>query len=681
MSFLFPEYLWALWFVLVPIAIHIFDFRKHKTVYFSNVGFIRKVNKETKKKSKLKQRMMLLSRIFTIVFLVIAFAQPIRNYRQLGNTSGDDYLGIYIDNSFSMNSETADGLALENAKQKAIELIRTGAEQTRFTILTNDQYLRHKRFYAKDQAIQFVNEITSSPIAFPMSNALQSLQMVFEREAPKARKDLYLISDFQKNSSNLTELKVDSTVNLNFVYTDVITPNNLYIDSCWFDTPARYFKQKELMYARLVNSSDKQLENIPVRLFLNDTLTAIANVDVEAQSTKIIELRFISDQKGFHNGRIELNDYPITYDNTLYFSYSVNSSVNVLLLDNENGRGRQVFKALFGEDDFINLDVKSEKSLLVSELQSYNMVALNGEVNLTNGLINSFENFVANGGTLLIIPDTSYNYLRYNALLTRLGAANYIDKSFSTVPIDNVNQKHSLYKDVFEKDLENVAFPSAAKRIIIGAGNNASEEVLLRFADNNKALVLSHFNKGKVYTFAFGFDLESTNFSAHELVVPTLYNMALQSIVGGELYYIIGKDEYLDLEADPQLDLSTLTVSSIKQNDIVPRLRKSPEARVQLFLDNLMYPGIYQINGSDKQIRNFALNYSLKESDFDFFTVKEIERIMENKALGDLQIIQTSVNQFTMEMDRINNGRHYWKFFLILGLAFLLAEMLIARFW
>jgi hypothetical protein len=41
MQFLFPTFLWSLLAVGVPIAIHLFNFRRTRRVYFSNVSLLK----------------------------------------------------------------------------------------------------------------------------------------------------------------------------------------------------------------------------------------------------------------------------------------------------------------------------------------------------------------------------------------------------------------------------------------------------------------------------------------------------------------------------------------------------------------------------------------------------------------------------------------------------------------
>src|SRR3954470_10541393 len=100
MSFLYPSFLWALAALAIPIVIHLFNFRRTTRIYFSNTRFLKLVKEVTTAKRRLKHYLILASRLFFLLFLILAFAQPIIPAReQLGNGKS---IVLYIDNSQSM---------------------------------------------------------------------------------------------------------------------------------------------------------------------------------------------------------------------------------------------------------------------------------------------------------------------------------------------------------------------------------------------------------------------------------------------------------------------------------------------------------------------------------------------------------------------------------------------------
>ena len=76
MNFLYPVFLFALFSLAIPIIIHLFNFRKYKKVYFTNVRFLKELKHESESKSKLKNYLILAARLLTLTCLVLAFAQP-----------------------------------------------------------------------------------------------------------------------------------------------------------------------------------------------------------------------------------------------------------------------------------------------------------------------------------------------------------------------------------------------------------------------------------------------------------------------------------------------------------------------------------------------------------------------------------------------------------------------------
>src|SRR5690606_457095 len=103
MQFLYPAFLWALTALAIPIILHLFYFRRYKKIYFSNLRFLREVKEETSARNRLRNLLILLSRLLAFACLILAFAQPIIPVSQ-ALKSGIRNVSIFLDNSFSMQS-------------------------------------------------------------------------------------------------------------------------------------------------------------------------------------------------------------------------------------------------------------------------------------------------------------------------------------------------------------------------------------------------------------------------------------------------------------------------------------------------------------------------------------------------------------------------------------------------
>lgn len=268
MKFVYPEFLYALFAIVIPIVIHLFNFRKFKKIYFSNVQFLKEVTQETQSKSRLKHLLVLLARIFAISFLVFAFAQPYFPTENQLSTPKDKVVGIYLDNSFSMESTGELGSLLDEAKLKAAEVVQEYNASDRFLLITNEFAPGENRLLSKEQIIEKIEQTQIVPHT-------RNLSAIYNRAVENittegvSNKHFYYFSDFQKSVSDFNIIDQDTTVSWFLIPLSANINGNLFVDTCWFESPSHLYQQQEELKAIIVNQSDKDLENIPVKLFIN----------------------------------------------------------------------------------------------------------------------------------------------------------------------------------------------------------------------------------------------------------------------------------------------------------------------------------------------------------------------------------------------------------------------------
>ncbi len=284
MKFVYPEFLYFLIAIAIPIIIHLFNFRKFKKVYFSNVQFLKEVKQETQSKSKLKHLLVLISRILAITFLVLAFAQPFIP-SNLSTNSNSNVVGIYIDNSFSMESIGENGMLLDEAKLKATEIINSYKKTDHFIVCDNNFKPESQRLLDAEDAIEKIEEIQISTSTRNLSDAVVRIKDVLNQESLESNTFLYLLSDFQKSTTDFIKFPIDSSVSIYLLPSFSSKTNNLYIDSCWFETPSHILYQREKLNVQIQNNSNQDLENIPLKLYINDELISPTSFSIKANDS------------------------------------------------------------------------------------------------------------------------------------------------------------------------------------------------------------------------------------------------------------------------------------------------------------------------------------------------------------------------------------------------------------
>ena len=128
MQFKYPELLWALLLLLIPILIHFFQLRRFKKTPFTNVKFLKKVVSESRKSRSIKKWLLLCSRLLLLAALILAFAQP---FFANDLALKEKEIVVYLDDSFSMQGKYNNESLLGSAVQ---ELIREFPKDNSFSM-------------------------------------------------------------------------------------------------------------------------------------------------------------------------------------------------------------------------------------------------------------------------------------------------------------------------------------------------------------------------------------------------------------------------------------------------------------------------------------------------------------------------------------------------------------------
>jgi hypothetical protein len=684
MNFLYPTFLFALLAVAIPIIIHLFNFRRYKTVYFSHVGFLKEIKKESRKKSQLKQLLMLIARILTIVFLVFAFSQPYIPAENDAASGANEVVGVYIDNSFSMNALSEEGQLLERARNKAVEIGQSYPAGTKFRLFTNDLEPRHQHIFNKEQFIRQVTAVNTSPSSVPISLIHNRFELQNQSREGENSGVLYYLSDFQRSITDLNNFSGETVVN----YFLPLLPNqvnNLYIDSCWVEVPAHGLNQEENMFVKIKNSSGEDYQNLPLRLFLNDSLKSITNFSVGARNETIASLRYKNVSAGIQLGRVEITDYPFTHDNNWYISYYVEPKLKALAIYNnsqDSQEGLKYISALFDSDDYVELETMNAQSLQISKLAESNAVFIINPENFSSGFLNELQSAVNNGTSVVLFPKLNQPAVN-NQFLSIFGAGAVFDVDTTTQEIAGIDFDNRLFANVFQERKENAMLPKINRHLKFRENIRTNETNLLWFQNGDKALSVLPFGRGKVWVFAFPLNRQNETFASDILFVPSIYNIVLNSLPDQQNSFIIGKDQIYNLP--PSISFSPESTLEIENHEtgtrFIPGINIADRG-TRLDVGGLIETaGHYLVKNENKTLASLSFNYDRKESDLRYFSPDELKESIDLANLTKTSVITNFSANFSEVLQEIQKGKQLWKWFILLALFFILAEVLIARFW
>lgn len=633
--------------------------------------------------SRLKHLLVLLSRLLALAFLVLAFARPFipQSDKKTANTSGA--VSIYIDNSFSMEGVSAQGPLLDVARNRAVEIARSFTSATRFQLLTNDFSAAQQRLLTRDDFLEEVNRIKPAYSGRSLSEVLIRQKEAL-RSGSSGMASFFVISDFQESMLDINALEPDSSLELNLVALPVQEQNNLYIDSCWLESPIVQINQAIGIKVRVVNNGAKDAESVPVRLVLDGVQKAVSAVAVAGGGKTELEFNITPSKAGWQKGEVQISDHPVTFDDIYYFSFEVKSVLRVLSV---NGNQRSPYlSALFENNPLFSFQQTRLEAVDYSTFSQQNLIVLNQLPQIPSGLSEEIKKYLSAGGTVCFFPDSSADMQSCNAFLSLVGSDQLSGVVNTTDRITEVDKEHVLFKDVFESrnygSGERVDFPAVERIFTLSKSGSSTVQVLLKTQAGQPFLSEYVSGRGLFYLFSVPLNPGFSNLSQHALIVPLLYRMSLLAGRSASVSTWLGENKPFLLNIPPPSGDQTFHVVNASNNtDVIPAVRITPSGLSVQADEQMDKAGNYDLMKGKEEVAVLSYNYNRRESDLKFPGEDQLLRRLQESGLNNVVLYKASEPDLGKVLAEINSGISLWKYCVIFCLIFLLAEILIIRFW
>ena len=638
MQFKYPEILFALFLLLIPILIHLFQLRRFQRVEFTNVAFLKKVTLQTRKSSQIKKWLVLLTRLLALACVIIAFAQPFTASKTAMNTTKETV--IYIDNSFSMQAKGNKGNLLERVLQ---DLFEKDIGTQNVTWFTNDS--EHINTAPSD----FKNRILSvgySQNQLTPSEVLMKTNQFFSQEKDVSRQLLFF-SDFQQKEAFpiIPEgLKVDA------VQLKPVSASNVSVDSVFIVSKTATTTQLKV----LVSSQGSGNETVPISLLNNGKLVARTAVDLSENPNGSIAFD-IDASEGFI-GKLEIQESNVPFDNSLFFSINKAEKINVLAINEANGNFLQ---RLFEEERF-SFEQQNFNSLDYNRIPNQNFIVLNELQEIPLSLATALKSFSDAGGSLLIVPAQELDLNSYNTFLATIEMGTISEQIQMDRKITRIIFAHPLFQDVFEKEVINFQYPMVRSFYEI----KSTAVPALVFEDQRPFLL----QKKNTFLITAPINNENSNFINSPLVVPSIYNMGLKSLPLPNLYYTIGVRNTFGIPIQLGPDQILSIRDSISQ--FIPRQQTKANQVEITTIEQPENAGNYQVVNENEVLQHISYNFSRQESSLNYLNIEDWENANSHN----------SVDALFDSVSEANLINSFWKWFAIFALFFLLCEMLILKF-
>lgn len=640
MHFKNPEILYFLFLLIVPVLVHLFQLRRFKISYFSNVRFLKELSIQTRKSSKIKKRLLLATRLLLLSCIIAAFAQPFFEARDSKNASNEMY--IILDNSFSMQAKGKKGELLKRSVQ---ELLENTPENMQFSLLTNTENFWNTDIKSSKGSLQ---NLKYSATPFELSAIMAKIKA----HKTSQKKDIVIITDAiglsEKDIQN-----IGSDEKPYFIIPEAEQKNNIAIDSVFINQSLENF------YGISVSLSayGEDFKPVPASLYNQDKLMAKTIINFDSKKKKI---SFTIPKEAFH-GYVAIEDNGLAYDNKLYFSISKSKKTNIISIgtpEKSNFLSRIYTSAEFNYHNY------TISSLDYNSLEKQNTIILNELEEIPQALQTTLKSFVSKGGNLVVIPSEKTSISNLNSFLENFGKVKFNSLNTESKLITKINFDHPLFSGVFENKITNFQYPKTNSSFAISSPYPA----VLSYEDQSIFVTNIANPVSAVSVFASPVNSVNSNFQQSPIIVPLFYKMGQNNqktgvnavtIGNNQPYFVdvlLSKDAILEVKGNED---SFIPIQQILNNKVKLTFNEFPETA-----------GNYSIFDKKESVENLSFNYKRSESDLSQ---------VNTHIVSDFKTADTISTIFnTLQTDRTDN--QIWKWFIIFALLFLALEMAIIKF-
>lgn len=688
MEFVHPEILWGLGALAIPIAIHLLHFRRFKRVQFSQVAFLKDVQRDARATQQIRHWWVLLLRLLAFAALITAFAQPTwfdGDEQAMASSTAGNAISIYVDNSLSMEGMGEEGQLLQSARNKAALVVEQYEPTDQFQILTNDFSGRDQTFLTRDQAVERIEGIRPTYRTHTLGSILERIENQLDK-APGRRKSAYVFSDLQASTHRLSAEAAPPDSSIQWFFVPELAGNtpNIWVDSVWFDEPVRIEGRQAALHVRMEHNSRASVDRIPMNLRINGERVAIGTFNLVPGIPTDTVLRYTQGTAGIQSASVEIDDAPIRFDDQWHFGYDVLDRINILVLSSGDSEAvntalRRAYNTAGGL-----YRVAFQNQWSPGDFAGQQVVVLNNWPPSGSGFNNALLTYIQDGGTAVCMPSQQSANA---ALLAAFGVpetTNWIEQSDR---VNNLQMDHPFFKDMFAQTPERIDLPSVES--IWNRGRASGEEILATTETGRTYFSRIPKGRGQLFILNAGATSEATNLIRHAFWVPLMLRIAERSSSHAIYQAELGVAEALAVNA-PVSGESNWSMegpqpwgapSESPVTQWLPEVREIGQ-RAQVNLSGVPFEtGHYIVKNGDAVVASIGLNQDRAESDHLAWDVEAFEAAWNATSWPTMRILSGTSSTLPQIIQRMEQGIPLWKALLLLAVAALAAETLFLRLW
>ena len=531
MSFLFPNILWGLFGLTIPLIIHLYNLRKSKTMDFSSIQHIQALEKKNIKKLKIIQWLLIFLRMGIIASLIFMFSGPLIINKSIWIPSEKESTAvIIIDNSASMSVKNEQDSFLDQAKENIPKILSTFEGLVNLKVIqTTPPIVIYSGIIENGVNLDYTNwKIPQSNGKDNLWNLVDSLLNSIDSTLPN--KECFILSDFQSvPSQSLKDKFLDWR--LYFLSSDLLN-DNIAIKEISSINQIKMPNDLLKLDAKIENMGRNEIKNLPVELYLNNERVGQIVSNFKSNTNKEFSFQVYPGKSGVVSGKVEIPPDNFLLDNKQTFELNIPEQISCkVIASSENGLLiiKTVLQSISGEDEFLDLELKLLSEIERIYLDETDVLIVEDPLIIKPMAIESIKRFLNEGGS--IIWFSGKNYKNINEQVTsNLSLPIFLEeieldkKSYLTVKV--VDRKNPLLQDFNIRNLEE----SLPKIFIYNSVNKKNDHnSILDLNNDDPFLIKIPYSGSQIYFFTSPLDMKWNDFTIKGLLVPLIHRLLILS--------------------------------------------------------------------------------------------------------------------------------------------------------
>lgn len=684
MTFLNPLLLLALVAVIIPIIIHLLNFRRATKIEFSTLMFLKEVKEKQVHKIRLKELILLLIRVLIITFIVLSFSKPFIKSENYGDASKNKTAVVLFDNSFSMEV-SQDGKELKDIAKDNLNYIKSNYNPT------DNFYILNSNFYLT-QSINDTNLFKTSYTPFNIPLLLDYVEELLQKTSENFF-EIYILSDFQYNNFEVEgyQLKQNSLLKrANFYIIPLLKrqPSNIAIQSIENLSGISDLLTESKFRVKIKNYNNNEVTNKKLNVRYNDSLVLEKYLSLKPLEIQNIDFNFRPNKTDIFYISSELQNIDNSYNDMLkddkyYYATNLPEKIRVFILSEREAYSEYIRLAIksinaIQEKEIITYDFSNKVD---KRLINYDVLIISGKTNFSVDEINSIADFHKNGGGIMFFPAINTDIENINSLLRDISSFT-VDKLIDVYNKEEIKLKfselkHYILDGIFKfKDNENNELylketPIISKYFKLNEKDGVNP--IIKIGDKDCFLAESRDSYAPILFYSVSSDLLMSDFPLRDifpvLIIKSVYYLSYKNYANN---IISGKTGILYIKSDFN------TIKDLQNNLVSNKAFNKGFISISATKD-LETPNIYLLTDSTENKRQlFTVNVDTAESSTIYADEKLLESTFISYGIDKFDIIKKT-ESISDVISRNRNGVDLTNLFLYLAIAFILFEIIFVK--